>query len=64
MTGIDKACDRKPRILVVEDDPNLRKVMTLVLTREGYVAEGAADGRRGLELALAEDWDCIFADYI
>ena len=62
MTGKDKACDRRPRVLVVEDDPNLRKVMTLVLAREGYVAEGAEDGRRGLELALAKEWDCILTD--
>jgi DNA-binding response OmpR family regulator len=50
------------RILVVEDDPNLRKVLTLVLTREGYVAEGAEDGQRGLDMALSDDWDCILTD--
>ncbi|MCC6644620.1 MAG: response regulator transcription factor [Polyangiaceae bacterium] len=38
------------RVLVVDDDPHLRDVVTYALGREGYAVEAAADGKRALEV--------------
>ena len=40
---------RVSRILVVDDDPHLRDVVTYALGREGYVVEVAADGKAALD---------------
>lgn len=37
------------RVLVVDDDPHLRDVVTYALSREGYAVESAADGKLALE---------------
>ena len=37
------------RLLVVDDEPNMRTVLTGLLSREGYVVEAAANGRAALE---------------
>ena len=38
-------------VLVIEDEPDLRKVVCLVLEDEGFVVEAASDGLQGLEMA-------------
>lgn len=38
-----------PRILVADDEPNLRRVLSAILTREGYEVTQAADGAEALE---------------
>lgn len=40
--------NRKPRILVVDDDPTYRFLITTRLTREGYQVLMASDGREVL----------------
>jgi len=50
------------RILLVEDDAHLRKVLSLVLGREGFEVACAADGSEGLDRACADDWDLILTD--
>ena len=42
------------RILVVDDDPELRHVLALALTDEGYEVRCAPDGRAALD--LLEEW--------
>ena len=39
---------RKPRVLIVEDDPNSRWVLGALLRRLGYECEVAIDGREAL----------------
>ncbi|MDD5199474.1 MAG: response regulator [Terrimicrobiaceae bacterium] len=41
----------RPVVLVVDDDPAVRELMSRSLTKEGYEVQVAADGRAGLELA-------------
>jgi two-component system response regulator PhoP len=50
------------RLLVVEDEPPLREQLVQALTREGYAVDDAADGRRGLALALDEPYDLAVID--
>ncbi|MDA1193763.1 MAG: response regulator transcription factor [Planctomycetota bacterium] len=52
----------KARILVVEDEPDLREVLKYNLTREGYRVLTAADGATGLRLAREEKPDLILLD--
>jgi len=38
------------KVLVVDDEPNIREVVSLYLRGEGYDVLSAADGEEGLEL--------------
>jgi CheY-like chemotaxis protein len=49
-------------VLVVEDDPAIRRLVKMVLQREGYAVEVAIDGLEAvLKLGLA-DYDVIILD--
>jgi len=50
------------RVLVIEDEEALRLGLVDALTSEGYSVLEAADGERGLELALSEGPDLILLD--
>lgn len=50
------------RILVVEDDPALRKILVKRLTAEGYAVDACANGIDGLDYALAAPYDAIVLD--
>jgi CheY-like chemotaxis protein len=45
------------RILIVEDEEHLARLLAEVLGREGHAAETASDGRSGLTRALVEPFD-------
>ena len=49
-------------ILVVEDDPQLREVITEVLSDEGYNVYEAMDGQRALERIEAVAPDLVLSD--
>lgn len=49
-------------ILVVDDDPALRKMMANLLERIGYTPEAAADGKEALEKWQSINPDLIFLD--
>ena len=49
-------------ILIIEDDKNIAASLSLSLERPGVTVETAADGRSGLEAALAGDRDLILLD--
>jgi len=51
-----------PRVLIIEDDPNVAEVVTRYLEREGYVVEAADDGLQGLERALSDPPDLVVLD--
>jgi CheY-like chemotaxis protein len=50
------------RVLVVEDDEDIRSTLAELLESEGYEVTSAADGRQGLERALARPPDVILLD--
>ena len=50
------------RVLIVEDDPNIRDLVMLHLGLEGLTTVGAADGNDGLRIAKAEPFDLIVLD--
>jgi CheY-like chemotaxis protein len=49
------------RVLVVEDDSNIRDLVELHLRLEGLSTLTAADGNQGLALAKAEPFDLLTA---
>ena len=40
----------KKQVLIVDDEPNLRKILSAQLTRDGYDVMTAEDGEQGLSL--------------
>jgi len=50
------------RILIVEDDDKLARMIELELVHEDYAAEKAADGITGLKMAEEGDFDLILLD--
>jgi class 3 adenylate cyclase len=52
----------KTKILIIEDDPGIRRSLALSLKTEGYAVIEACDGRTGLELAAAEAPRLIICD--
>ena len=50
------------RILLIEDDPETSRFVRKGLEEAGHVVDHAADGRRGLLLALDADHDALVVD--
>ena len=51
-----------PRVLVIEDDPELSTNLTAGLTDAGYTVVQAADGDAGLQAAQREAFDVLIVD--
>jgi CheY-like chemotaxis protein len=49
-------------ILIVDDDPSIRYMLSRVLLDEGYATLSAANGREGLETAAAQGVDLVLLD--
>jgi DNA-binding response OmpR family regulator len=52
----------KPRLMVVDDEPNLRKLFSTQLTRAGFEVEVAEDGAAAVAGVLATPFDLVVAD--
>jgi len=50
------------RILVIDDEPDIRTLLNDVLTGEGHAVEVAADGREGLAAQRARPADLVITD--
>lgn len=50
------------RLLIVEDEADLRLALTMSLADEGYVIDSAEDGEEGLYKAVNWDYDAIILD--
>jgi two-component system, OmpR family, response regulator QseB len=51
-----------PRLLLIEDDPELTALLVRLLSRESYDVEVAADGLCGLHLGLTQAYDVVVLD--
>jgi DNA-binding response OmpR family regulator len=54
--------DRRPLVLVADDDPDILSLVTLRLERSGYDVVGAGDGEEALTAALARGPDLALLD--
>lgn len=53
-----------PRILIVEDEPDLRGVYTDALSEDGYQLDTAVDGDEAVQKILQGSWDIILLDIV
>ena len=54
--------ERSPRILVVDDEPAIRRSCVKILTRMDYTVETAGDGREALDRISGEPADVVITD--
>jgi PAS domain S-box-containing protein len=54
----------RPRVLVVNDEPDVLDVLRRLLKQDGYEVEGASDGQRALELATGAEFDVVISDVV
>ncbi|MFZ5482130.1 MAG: sigma-54-dependent transcriptional regulator [Myxococcota bacterium] len=50
------------RVLVVDDEPSIRKVLQAHLARDGHHVDCAADGAEAVERLAGEPWDLVITD--
>ena len=64
MTGspLPSAATPRPRLLLVEDDGELRSMLAQLLEEEGYAVTAVRDGQAGLHEGLVHDWDVLVVD--
>ncbi|UOQ93622.1 response regulator transcription factor [Halobacillus shinanisalinarum] len=54
--------DHEAKILVVDDEERIRRLIRMYLEREDYTVEEAEDGEEAIKKALQEDYDVILLD--
>lgn len=50
------------RILIVDDEERIRRLLRMYLEKEGYLIEEAEDGESALQLVMNTDYDLILLD--
>jgi DNA-binding response OmpR family regulator len=53
-----------PRVLIIEDEEKMARMIARILREEGHVAETANDGRTGLGRALSDSFDLLIVDWM
>jgi len=59
--------ERRPaarRVLVIDDEPDIRGMVTRALASAGYEIDCAGDGQRGLTMALTGDYQLVILDLV
>jgi DNA-binding response OmpR family regulator len=59
---VGRASAEAPRVLVVDDDPDIRQLLLDRLRAKGYRAQSAVDGVRALEAVRAETFEGMILD--
>lgn len=54
--------DTKERVLVVDDEERIRRLLKMYLEKEGYAIDEAMDGESALNMAMETDYDLILLD--
>ncbi|UOE92412.1 MULTISPECIES: response regulator transcription factor [Bacillaceae] len=54
--------EQEGKILVVDDEERIRRLLKMYLEREDYIVEDAENGEVALEMALENDYDLILLD--
>ena len=64
MSESEKPIAGAPTVLVVDDEPNLRRVLGAVLTRDGYNVLIASGGREAVRTAKEQSVDLLVTDFL
>src|SRR5258708_36314444 len=63
LMGLNKTRTSWPmRVMVIEDEPELRRVLAQALREDGYAVDEAADGPDGLFKAISWAYDLVLLD--
>jgi len=54
--------ENKQRLLIIDDEDNMRHMLSSMLVRLGYAVETAANGRLGLEALVKSTFDVVLCD--
>ncbi|WP_139489226.1 response regulator transcription factor [Brevibacillus dissolubilis] len=54
--------EKEAKILIVDDEERIRRLLKMYLERENFVIDEAEHGEQALEMALASDYDTILLD--
>ncbi|HTQ08824.1 MAG TPA: sigma-54 dependent transcriptional regulator, partial [Fimbriimonadaceae bacterium] len=52
----------KKRVLIVDDEPNIRRILQVAFEKAGYFPFVAEDAYRAMEIVQAESIDCVVTD--
>jgi two-component system response regulator PilR (NtrC family) len=52
----------RPRVLVVDDEPSMREMLSIVLRRDGYDVRVAENGREAIRLLQGDQVDLLLSD--
>ncbi len=52
------------KILIIDDEPGIRKLLSVILEQEGYTVNSACDGRDGLRKYRQDQADLVITDLI
>lgn len=55
--------NRKYKVLVVDDDPDIRELVSSFLSSEGHVCDVAKDGVEALEKTSRNQFDALITDF-
>lgn len=50
------------RVLIIDDEQNMRHMLEVLLGKAGYGVQGAEDGKRALQLMAEADYDFVLCD--
>lgn len=60
--AVAQQVDKQARVLLVEDDKALRRMLEVTLRRAGYQVTTASDGLEAMDLALSSPVDIVLTD--
>ena len=62
MISFKERDDNMKKILIIEDEQSILKLLSYNLEQEGYDVEFSMDGQEGLDMALENTYDMILLD--
>jgi DNA-binding NtrC family response regulator len=51
-----------PRVLIVDDEPGIRKLLSVAFTKAGYEVRAAENGHEAIRYCTAEHFDAVLSD--
>jgi DNA-binding response OmpR family regulator len=52
------------KILIIDDEPSILKMLTMALSRKGYVTDTALNGAQGIKKFNANHYDLVLTDIV
>ncbi len=56
--------NNKPRVLLIDDEPDILEVLSMMLNRDGFEVSVAASGEEALGILVSNVFDIVVCDYM